>query len=357
MKNNVINRISYIDVLRGLGIFFIVLGHTAHIGILRNYLFSFHVPLFFFASGICFKYESSVKIFLHKRLKSIIIPYLSFSVLSIILVHIAAGFGFGFEQYNNTILTDFINIIYANSKSGNLGFNTIIWFLPCYMSVAILTYFIEKFNKNFNNNSHNIIRLCSIIFLVCIGAIFFQGEKIALPWHLESAINMSVFFLLGCEFKRIQHKLINIKLNYKIIFGTIFLLIGGVFCIFNRTVGVRGNNYGNIFYFYLCAISGCLAWTLLSMAINKNKILEYLGSSSLIILVLQGFPLNFFEKVLPIAFLQENPDNFKGFMVQIAFSICVILLCLIGEKVILLLCPWMINKKRLKFGFRKGFYE
>ena len=48
------NRKKYIDVLKGIGIFLVVFGHVTHILELREYIWNFHMPLFFFISGFLF---------------------------------------------------------------------------------------------------------------------------------------------------------------------------------------------------------------------------------------------------------------------------------------------------------------
>lgn len=48
------NRISYLDIFKGFGIFFVVFGHVTHIGALRDYIWNFHMPLFFFVSGLLY---------------------------------------------------------------------------------------------------------------------------------------------------------------------------------------------------------------------------------------------------------------------------------------------------------------
>lgn len=57
------NRISYIDILKGFGIFFVVFGHVTHIGELRDYIWNFHMPLFFFVSGFLYKPSLSFRDF------------------------------------------------------------------------------------------------------------------------------------------------------------------------------------------------------------------------------------------------------------------------------------------------------
>ena len=44
------SRLRHLDILRGLGISFIVVGHITYDMTVLNWLYSFHVPLFFFAA-------------------------------------------------------------------------------------------------------------------------------------------------------------------------------------------------------------------------------------------------------------------------------------------------------------------
>lgn len=50
------DRLSYLDIAKGLGMFFIVFGHVMKSGMIRQVVFSFHVPLFFILSGLTFSY-------------------------------------------------------------------------------------------------------------------------------------------------------------------------------------------------------------------------------------------------------------------------------------------------------------
>lgn len=48
-------RIEAIDIAKGIGIFFVVIGHFINMSSYPGrVIYSFHMPLFFFLSGICF---------------------------------------------------------------------------------------------------------------------------------------------------------------------------------------------------------------------------------------------------------------------------------------------------------------
>jgi len=50
-------RQEWLDVLKGFGILFVVLGHALADGGLKTYIYAFHMPLFFFVSGYLFDAE------------------------------------------------------------------------------------------------------------------------------------------------------------------------------------------------------------------------------------------------------------------------------------------------------------
>ena len=72
-------RIEWIDTLRGFAMFFVVLGHAfvEKNNIIRNYIYSFHMPLFFFISCLTTERKDiSFFDYLKKKIKSILISYI-----------------------------------------------------------------------------------------------------------------------------------------------------------------------------------------------------------------------------------------------------------------------------------------
>lgn len=85
-------RIHWIDIARGMCIIAIVIGHVYTDGYLRWYLFSFHVPAFFYLSGLCFKENEEFAVFIIKRIKTIVVPYFFYSIISILIFWIAGRY-------------------------------------------------------------------------------------------------------------------------------------------------------------------------------------------------------------------------------------------------------------------------
>ena len=53
-------RLEYIDMLKGVGIILVVIGHSTYVSEnVLTWLASFHMPLFFLVSGMLFAYKHS----------------------------------------------------------------------------------------------------------------------------------------------------------------------------------------------------------------------------------------------------------------------------------------------------------
>ena len=84
---NTNNRLDYIDIAKAIGMFAIIWGHILLHGWSNLFVYSFHIPLFFFLSGMVFngaKYDSLWQL-VKRRVKTLLLPYLLFSVLTWII--------------------------------------------------------------------------------------------------------------------------------------------------------------------------------------------------------------------------------------------------------------------------------
>lgn len=94
-------RINWADIAKGIGIVLVLLGHAPRdimrmqyplIDFLYYFIYSFHMPLFFFLSGMIFgntqikKPSKSFFAFLKKKVRALLIPWLSFSILIYLVI-------------------------------------------------------------------------------------------------------------------------------------------------------------------------------------------------------------------------------------------------------------------------------
>lgn len=123
-----------LDIMKGIGILLVVIGHNFdNNSKIFIYIYSFHMPLFFLLSGYFFKYEHNFKKFINKKTYSIIMPYLYFSLISIILYNM-------FISSNLYALSTFF---FSNRLGmGNIPYNTPLWFLSCLFLISMFYYLI-----------------------------------------------------------------------------------------------------------------------------------------------------------------------------------------------------------------------
>lgn len=146
-QGNCIKRIRWIDVAKGYGIFLIVLGHILTTGTLRRLIFAFHVPLFFILSGLTLNTNIRFKNFLVKKFKSLMIPYFTFSVISIVLFSFMIKLMPSLSEQSGFFNQLFV-VLYGNSRPDIMKWNTPLWFLPCLFAVLVVVYVIERSMQN-----------------------------------------------------------------------------------------------------------------------------------------------------------------------------------------------------------------
>ncbi len=76
-----------VSITKAFGIILMVLAHSGFSKTGDAAINMFHMPLFFFMSGYCFKekYLSSFKEYLMRKIKGIYLPYIKYSVLFLLL--------------------------------------------------------------------------------------------------------------------------------------------------------------------------------------------------------------------------------------------------------------------------------
>ncbi|MBQ6180935.1 MAG: acyltransferase family protein [Ruminococcus sp.] len=87
-ENKAKKRIEYIDIAKGIAIILVIIGHTVPDGsFLKDYIYGFHMPLFFLVSGYFFK-ERPVKEYVRKQGVRLMVPY---AVTAVGIIALSAG--------------------------------------------------------------------------------------------------------------------------------------------------------------------------------------------------------------------------------------------------------------------------
>ena len=96
-------RIDYFDIAKGIGIILMILGHMSlQNEYLKNFIYSFHMPLFFIISGYFFKQRDN-KVCMKNILKKLIVPYIVTCVFIIAYKVFRLILDGNFTEITNTI--------------------------------------------------------------------------------------------------------------------------------------------------------------------------------------------------------------------------------------------------------------
>lgn len=276
------SRLSYIDCIRGAAIVAVVLGHTSQgDNFLRNWLYSFHLPVFFILSGILLEKFPSweakpVLDIVKKKAASLLYPYFMFSII-VLLYYIAAG------KYAMAV----VSVLRTIGMEGESA----LWFLP---ALLLAESFFFLFYKRKGNKLLIMIFLC--VVTSCNGYLCNMDIPIKEYWAVQfffSLLNLLNRALIGTIFIMMGymgHKIIRTKLHninkYAInITGILLLFINLFVSQYNPGVDLHFSKLNNPLLFYFNAVSGSLFLIIfMKYIVKKNRALEYLGRNSLIIM-------------------------------------------------------------------------
>src|SRR5690606_33926382 len=109
-----------------LGILLVVFGHNRVVGPahpeLFSIVFSFHMPLFFFLSGITFKANMPFLELVRRRWRTLLLPY-AVTILLVVLAFFVTKYRFDLQQLGMTLLKS----LYGSGRTLPWQW---LWFLP-----------------------------------------------------------------------------------------------------------------------------------------------------------------------------------------------------------------------------------
>lgn len=278
-------RLKWIDMAKGLGMILVMLAHAPFPKTIVVWIYSFHMALFFFLSGYVLeisKYKSLQEI-LRQKVKRLIVPYLSFSLINYIYwVTIYNNYIYSFINPKSIdVLKPLIGTIYAIRGTQWMLHNNIFWFVCCLFLSELLLFVIIKYTEN------NYKRVTfSLIAISVVGYLYSVYIGKALLWSIDVVPIAVSFCGLGYF---VKNKVINLKIKADIKYFLLFLIINITSTYLNykfsgKRVGFCESQYGNYFLFYIAAISGIATILIFIKMLPSINALEYIGKNSMIFL-------------------------------------------------------------------------
>lgn len=321
-------RFTEIDILKGIGIIFVIMGHMGSPEYLGNsivpYIYSFHMPLFFLCSGYLAynKKEDSFSgggmksggfndsFFKYFKIKVIrlLIPYTCFFIFSFIWTNTICSRinGIPFFSIPFTWADMFKAFFLSGGYLTKVPINNFpLWFLPLLFISYIAFYFLVKVT--------NRKLLIAITLLIAFVTIPFQSVLVDRPaFHINVLPAALVYMLVGYIFHLYKEEYDLEKINSSLL-GVFLLICGYVISLkYNGTI-----NHINSYVYFIGSIITIYGYYMLALE-SSNKILIYVGRNSLYIFALHQLVISSFSIFhIDTYFIERGQDGIMVYAIQI----------------------------------------
>ena len=253
------NRISWIDLARGIGICLVVMGHVYRSNPVLIWICSFHMPLFFILSGWlrgCERKQVEWGRFIRKKCESFIVPLLIFLIITFL----------------------YWLIVERQFREFEIG---PMWFLPVlFFAEIVAEIIIDYMGVKFAWGG---VILSGVLLYLCSR---FIGLGTVLAW-IPRCFGALTFYLFGVAMDRVvTTRNVKDKIPRSVLLCIIAVsaVLSVTLSQINGRVGLYSLLFGNMALYFICAIIGsCLIFGI-ALSIGTCKPLEYLGRYSIIIL-------------------------------------------------------------------------
>lgn len=305
-----------VDIAKGLGIFFVILGHLiSYDAPLFRWIFSFHMPLFFFLSGYVFKHNSeNLGMNIKKTLCSLLIPYFFMCLLGLAVTIVCSKTilpEWGIQSVKVTLMQIFY---FVQPESLHVGQ---IWFLFCLAIVQVFFVILkdlklpEPIELLFAAFSFAIAAGLSYIYLkinekaafdLTISDLSIRLNDIPRPpLKLDSAFMAFFFFYLGNKDfeKGFTKNFKTLRIKNRILILSLLLTVNILYVILlNSTANIAENFYRNAGLYAMASITGIYFIFIFASLFEHSKVLEFFGKNSLSIFLFHSFFLAIFSLIL-----------------------------------------------------------
>ena len=276
-------RIEWIDVLRGVGITLVVIGHC-FVGLTNVVIYSFHMPLFFALGGLLYRPSTDYRAFLVHKAQHLMIPYVTFLVIFYGTV-VMNSIQYAMTHQSLASLKGVAIVLFKGLYGGQLlgGGTSAFWFVTCFfVTQQIFNYLFTRFDRR----QLGLILMGSFV-LSYVNQYCFQA------WAFPGAINVALgalpyfglgVFLKGRTFSRSVYG--GAGLISLMGFG---LMMNGTLSRYDMAYanyGILGVNFG-LATATIVVLMGLSQW--LAQFDRIKYPLTYVGSASMVILYVHQY--------------------------------------------------------------------
>lgn len=338
IKNNVQipERNACLDYARIIAVLLVIYGHLYDPNpdnFVRVFIYQFHMPFFFFVSGMLHKYNGTIQF--KKYAKTLLIPVIFFCLLCFVFKGLAYHLGTEFDEKNYTVKGDGLFETYMNylfymipkTISGTGLFHGPSWFL-------IALYYCKIYH-DFLCRHFKIGFVLWCVFFVCLcynrhRELYFANAVVAIP-----------YYYIGYQSKRWldylndYHKsLVLALMTFCIVF--FFAKYNGIVSSYGIIFSRPYPRYVGIPIFYMTGFAGSIMMLSLASFLGKStKISSYLGNALISFIGFHSLFCFAIEKTIGI-----NQD----FIISIWIALAIFVACIPLHWVVMRCAPCLLGK-------------
>lgn len=299
-----------LDYLKGIGIILVILGHSfAFTGFdlvnkekyfiyyyIFNFIYSFHMPLFFIVAGFLSNKEYEIKTFYISKIKRLLIPYIFINIVDYIPRHLFSSF------VNNS----------SNSLSRVIFYSGVAtWFVYTLFMIFLIFPILDKFI--FKKDKYYLF----LYFLIGMNMVKLEIFNVNI-FTLNRILFYLTYFYFGYILKNYYEKVKGNKyFNNKLIL--IILVIFSICFLYKYSE----NNITKVIYPFIGFVL-CLKFSLFLKNFKRINFLEFCGTNSLIFYLLEPF----FAVVYRVGLVKLIDLKYHYVVVILFFTLKLVSICI-----------------------------
>jgi fucose 4-O-acetylase-like acetyltransferase len=339
--NNKHGRVFWIDYAKVFAIYLVILGHLQlDIRFLVDAIYSFHMPLFFFISGILHKNEC-IGVVVKKNIKRLIIPYSFFYLISWIwwlyfsYIRNANGLFPSEISFYECVYKPFKSFILGGMVPNSYSVNVVFWF--------IIALFQMKIWFSLFNHVHRVIKITLLLSLPML-YYFVVKNGIETYYSIGNTIQWFVFFLIGYHWKAYFLSASNRTSDKSLLFTFVLSLLVFIGVVFYSS---QFELHQPLFIFckkILTAIPGILMTCSGAFLLKKSyRLIQYISENTFIIMCIHLLILGFLCGFMKIYF-HIDTQSFPSLLAFIC-SFIILFLSLIASEFFNKYFPYWVGKR------------
>lgn len=274
-----------VDIIRGFAILLVVLGHalapdnivttdSKWCNVVHDFIYSFHMPLFFLISGFCYVQSENYGKFFLRKSRYLLIPYLVFNMITMVMQRLLPFF----TLVENNLGEEIRQVFFYGGS---------IWFVYVLFEIMVIFPFIAKIIDG------KVGRAC-VLLTVSVVIYIFAGRNIGFLCISQLTYYLP-YFIIGHLLRMINEegaislKILDKKQTRMLLGVGILLADMGMLYVWNQFVD---NSYIGYLFKVFVALAGSAASYLLISAVAVSKIRQILkefGQYSLQIYLFNGY--------------------------------------------------------------------